>query len=193
MEKKGKKNIDEIVDEDLVKKEEEDTQNQEKDKEQEKEETIEESTEELLKDIKKKDEELKELKDRFLRLQADFMNYKSRVNKEKENIYAYATEDLMTQILPILDNFDRAMENEENQDGFYEGVKMIYNQLIDVLESNGLKEIECLGESFDPKYHHAVFMEKVEETEEGTILEVLQKGYMLKDKVIRPSMVKVAE
>ncbi|NMB09006.1 MAG: nucleotide exchange factor GrpE [Tissierellia bacterium] len=144
-------------------------------------------------ELEKKEKEIKELSDRLLRLQADFINYKNRVKKEKENIYSYATEDLMIQILPILDNFERALENKESHNGFYQGVEMIYNQLIEILKSNGLKEIECLGECFDPNFHHAVFMEKVEDTEEGTILEILQKGYMLKDKVIRPSMVKVAE
>lgn len=150
----------------------------------------EDSLEEGLKD---KEKEITELKDSFLRLQADFINYKNRVAKEKENIYAYATEDLMVEILPILDNFQRAMENKDGEDGFYKGIEMIFKQLMEVLEANGLKEIQCLGEAFDPNFHHAVFMEKLEEAEEGTVLEVLQKGYMLKDKVIRPSMVKVAE
>ena len=140
-----------------------------------------------------KDLEIKELKDRYLRLQADFVNYKNRVEKEKERIYLYSKEDLFIEILPIIDNFERALENNEVNDGFYEGVEMIYNQLIEMLKSNDLNEIECLGKSFDPNFHHAVFMEEVEGVEEGIVLEVLQKGYILKDKVLRPSMVKVSE
>jgi molecular chaperone GrpE len=152
------------------------------------------STEENLEDqLKEKDTEIEELTNRFLRLQADFMNYKNRVVKDKENTLIYATEDLLNQLLPILDNFERALDSVEEEDGFYQGVKMIYEQFVKVLNDNGLKEIQCVGECFDPNLHHAVLMEEAEDTEEGTILEVFQKGYILNDKVIRPSMVKVAK
>ena len=154
--------------------------------EEEKEKTIEETLEE-------KDLEIEELTNRLLRLQADFVNYKNRALKDKESTILYATEDLLNEILPILDNFERALESAEEKDAFYEGVKMIYEQFIKVLNKNGLKEIQCLGECFDPNLHHAVFMEECENSEEGTILEVFQKGYLLNDKVIRPSMVKVAK
>ena len=157
------------------------------------EEIIEEVDEAISVQLEEKDKKIAELTDRLLRLQADFMNYKNRIEKEKESIFSYATEDLINQILPILDNFERAIENAEADNGFQQGVMMIYEQLIEMLNANGLKEIECLGEDFDPNFHHAVFMEEKENTEEGTVLEVLQKGYMLKDKVIRPSMVKVAK
>ena len=92
-----------------------------------------------------------------------------------------------------MDNFERALDSVEKEDGFYEGIKMIYEQIVKLLVDNGLKEIQCIGEVFDPNLHHAVFMEESEDSEEGTVLEVIQKGYMLKDKVIRPSMVKVAK
>lgn len=141
----------------------------------------------------KEENEIEELTNRLLRLQADFMNYKNRVDKDKENLYTYATEDIVTQLLPVLDNFERALDNIDEKDKVYEGVKMIYDQILDVLSKNGLKEIQSVGESFDPNFHHAVFTEEVEDKEEDIILEVLQKGYMLKDKVIRPSMVKVAK
>ncbi len=85
------------------------------------------------------------------------------------------------------------MENKEADNSFYQGVEMIYNQLIEMLESNGLKEIKCLGDCFDPNFHDAVFMEEVEGTDEGIVIEVLQKGYILKDKVLRHSMVKVSK
>ena len=144
-------------------------------------------------ELKEKDEKIEELGNRFLRLQADFMNYKNRIEKDKESTIAYATEDIMNQLLPILDNFERALDSVEEEDGFYQGVKMIYEQIIKVLTDNGLKEIQCVGECFDPNLHHAVFMEESEDSEEGTVLEVFQKGYTLNDKVIRPSMVKVAK
>lgn len=143
--------------------------------------------------VNKEDEQIEELNNRLLRLQADFLNYKNRVEKEKKNIYSYATEDIINQLLPVLDNFERALSNIDNDNNYYEGIKMIYDQMIDVLNKNGLKEIECDKKPFDPNFHHAVFMEESKEKEEGIILEVLQKGYMLNDKVIRPSMVKVAK
>ena len=149
--------------------------------------------EQLTDELKEKDREIDELANRLLRLQADFMNYKNRVEKDKENIFSHAKEDLINQLLPILDNFERALDSVEKEDGFYEGIKMIYEQIVKLLVDNGLKEIQCVGEVFDPNLHHAVFMEESEDSEEGTVLEVIQKGYMLKDKVIRPSMVKVAK
>lgn len=139
------------------------------------------------------EEQLKDLNNRLLRLQADFINYKSRVEREKKSLYSSATEDIINQLLPVVDNFERALENMANENSYYEGVKMIYDQMIDVLTKNGLKEIKCEGEYFDPNFHHAVFMEESEDKDEGTILEVLQKGYMLNEKIIRPSMVKVAK
>lgn len=136
--------------------------------------------------------EKEEVNNRFLRLQADFSNYKKRVAKDKEQILAYAAEDLITQLLPILDNFDRALSSVTNKDDeFYKGMEMIHKQTIEVLENNGLKEIKAMGEKFDPNFHHAAAMEENEEYEENTIIDVFQKGYLLKDKVIRPSVVKV--
>ena len=152
-----------------------------------------EEEDEEITELDKKNIEIEELTNRLLRLQADFTNYKNRVEKEKEKIFAYATEDIMCQLLPILDNFDRALDSVDEEDGFYQGVKMIYDQILKALNENGLEEIQCIGENFDPNFHHAVFMEESEDKEEGTVLEVLQKGYLLKDKVIRPSMVKVAK
>jgi molecular chaperone GrpE len=151
------------------------------------------NNEQLEEEINKKDVEIEELTNRLLRLQADFMNYKNRALKDKESTTLYATEDLMNQLLPILDNFERAIDSAEDEDGFYQGVKMIYDQFVKVLNDNGLKEIQCVGECFDPNLHHAVLMEEAEGSEEGTVLEVFQKGYTLNDKVIRPSMVKVAK
>ncbi|WP_416197742.1 MAG: Protein GrpE [Sporanaerobacter sp.] len=150
--------------------------------------------EKLKRELESKTKEIEELNNRFLRLQADFVNFKTRVEKEKESIYSYASEDILNSMLPILDNFERALSSSTDvEDGFYKGMEMIYNQLIKVLSENGLEEIEALHEKFDPNYHHAVFQEESDEYEEGTIIEVFQKGYKLKDKVIRPSMVKVAK
>ena len=143
-----------------------------------------------------KEKELQELNDMYLRLKADFSNYKRRVDKEKESIYSYAAESLVTQMLEILDNFERAMScvtKEEKDSSLYQGVEMIYNQFFDALKKSGLEEIKSLNEKFDPNFHHGVAQEQSDEHEEDIVLEVFQKGYKLKEKVIRPSMVKICK
>ena len=128
---------------------------------------------------------------KYLRLMADFQNYKKRVEKEKKDLYSYANEKLVTELLAVLDNFERALAHEDSGDGFKEGMEMIFKQLMDVLEKSGLAEIAALGEDFDPNFHNAVMTEETEEYESGKVSGVMQKGYTLNGKVIRPSMVKV--
>jgi len=140
--------------------------------------------------------ELEELKNRHLRLQADFTNYKKRVEKEKENTYLYATGELISKILPVIDNFDRALSvkiEETSIENLYQGVEMVYKQLWDILKESGLEEIDALNQKFDPNYHHAVSQEENEDYEEDTVTEVFLKGYKLKDRIVRPSMVKVSK
>lgn len=128
---------------------------------------------------------------RYMRLMADFQNYKKRVEKEKSDLYSYANEKLVGEQLAVLDNFERALEQETADESFKEGMKMIFKQLSDVLEKSGLAEIPALGEEFDPNFHNAVMTEETEEYESGKVSGVMQKGYTLNGKVIRPSMVKV--
>lgn len=128
---------------------------------------------------------------KYLRLMADFQNYKKRVEKEKSDLYSYANEKIVTGLLEVLDNFERALSQEEIGDGFKEGMEMIFKQLSGELEKSGLAEIAALGEDFDPKFHNAVMTEETEEYESGKVSGVMQKGYTLNGKVIRPSMVKV--
>lgn len=142
-------------------------------------------------DLEKKEPE-EDGNSRYMRLMADFQNYKKRVEKEKSDIYSYANEKLVTELLTVLDNFERALEHEGENDSFKEGMEMIFKQLFDVLEKAGLKEIPALGEEFDPNFHNAVMNEDTEEYESGTVSGVMQKGYTLNGKVIRPSMVRVA-
>ena len=145
------------------------------------------------------DEETKEnsdyerLKDSFQRLQADFTNYKRRQENEKQEIYKYASESLITKLLSVKDNFDRALEDVNEEDPFVEGVKLIRDEFNNILESEGLEEIESDNEKFDANLHHAVFMEENEDVDSEHIIETFQKGYKLKDKVIRPAMVKVSK
>ncbi|MEW8972677.1 MAG: nucleotide exchange factor GrpE [Tissierellaceae bacterium] len=152
------------------------------------------TVEDLNEIISKKEEEFEELSSKLLRLQADFINYRKRTEKEKEGLINYGIETIACGLLSILDNFERALDSEvDKEDGFYKGVEMIQNQLIELLKDNGIEEIDALNTPFDPNFHHAVLMEKSEDAEEGTIIGVLQKGYTLKGKVIRPSMVRVAQ
>lgn len=144
--------------------------------------------------LKKLVKEKEEISNQYLRLQADFINYKNRVEKEKENLYSHASEDLLCTLLPVLDNFERALESVENtDDSFYKGMEMIYDQFDKALKEIGLEEINAIHEKFDPNYHHAALQEESEEYDEGIVLDVFQKGYIFKDKVIRPSMVKVSK
>lgn len=141
-------------------------------------------------EIKKETEEDESA--RYMRLMADFQNYKRRVEKEKSDIYAYANEKIVTELLTVLDNFERALDHECNDQGFKEGMDMIFKQLFDALEKSGLAEIPALGENFDPSFHNAVMTEDTVEYESGKVSGVMQKGYTLNGKVIRPTMVRVA-
>ncbi len=143
-------------------------------------------------------DDLKESSEKVLRLAAEMQNYKKRNETEKSNMLKYANEDLAKSLLPILDNFERAIKLDDNDlsdevSKFLSGFKMIYGSFVNVLNNIEVKEIECDGLEFDPVYHQAVLTEKDETKPSGVILEVLQKGYMYKDKVIRPAMVKVNE
>ncbi len=130
----------------------------------------------------------------LIRLQADFMNFRKRAEKEKKDTINYASEEFICTLLPIVDNFEVAMNVEgKMEDSFYKGIQLIYKQFEDVLQSHGVRAIEAVGKEFDPNIHHAVFMEESEDYESGKVIEVLQTGYILKDKVIRPAMVKVAK
>lgn len=135
-----------------------------------------------------------DLNTKHLRLMADFQNFRRRTEKEKQDIYAYANEKLVGELLDVIDNFERALEvSDEERSGFVSGMEMIFKQLKEVLAKAGLEEIGALGEDFDPNLHHAVMTACSDEFESGKVSEVFQKGYMLNKKVIRPSMVKVSE
>ena len=143
--------------------------------------------------IEEKENQIQELSTRLTRLQADFQNFKRRTEKDREQSIAYGIEAIVLDLLPVIDNFQRAMEAQEDKDdGFYKGVSMIKKQLAEVLEKNLVQEIETYKKEFDPNLHDAVSTMDSEELS-GTIIEVLRKGYIYKGKVIRPSMVIVAK
>lgn len=132
---------------------------------------------------------------RYLRAQADFDNFRRRTAKEREELAKYASLKLVEQLVPVLDNFERAIQaSGENQDfeSFSKGVQMIFRQLSQVLDQEGLQQMNTVGQPFNPEYHQAIMQVESDEYEEGIVVEEVQKGYMLKDKVLRPAMVKVS-
>lgn len=138
-------------------------------------------------------QEKDEVYDRLLRLQAEFDNFKKRSQKEKEVDRKYKSQDLVNELLPAVDNFERALQVEvtDATSSIIDGITMVYQQFKDALKSQGVEEIETKGNVFDPNLHHAVMQVEDEEVESNIIVEELQKGYILKDRVIRPAMVKV--
>lgn len=148
--------------------------------------------------IEELEQQIKELEDKSLRDKAELINYRKRKDEEMSRILKYSNEDIVKQLLPVVDNFERAIKmDDQNLDDqvskFLEGFKMIYCNLTNILEGAEVKAIDGSNKPFDPAYHEAVLTEKQEGVESGQVLEVLQKGYLLKDRVIRPAMVKVSE
>lgn len=142
-----------------------------------------------------KDERIENLEDRVKRQMAEFENFRKRTEKEKSSMYEMGAKSVVEKILPIIDNFERGLENvpEEGADGFAEGMKMIYKQLITELDNIGVKPIEAVGKEFDPNIHNAVMQVESEEFESGIVAQELQKGYMYRDTLVRPSMVAVVQ
>ena len=155
--------------------------------------------EEHVKQIEKLELALKEEQAKSMRIQAEMLNFKKRKEDEVASFYKYCNEDLIEELLPVIDNFERAIQMDTSEDTsdevkrFLEGFKMIYGNLVSILKKEEVKEIEASGIEFDPNYHQAVLTEHDETKPSGVVLEVLQKGYTYKDKVIRPAMVKVNE
>jgi len=170
-----------------------------KKKEELQEEVIEESQEENeTNEIELLGNRIKELEEKLVRNQAELINFKRRRDDEVARMLKYSNEDIILEILMVIDNFERAILLDDNNlddelSHFLTGFKMIYNSLINILNKYEVKEIDSLGKEFDPTYHQAVLTSKDESKDSGIILEVLQKGYMYKDKVIRVAMVKVNE
>jgi molecular chaperone GrpE len=146
-------------------------------------------------ELEKLQAEVLEHQQRALRVQADFDNFRRRTQKEKEELGKYASSKLITELLPVIDNFERALQASGDNpefESFSKGVNMIFRQLESVLASEGLTAMNSIGEPFNPEYHQAIMQVESDEFEEGIVVEEVQKGYMLKDKVLRPAMVKVS-
>ena len=137
-------------------------------------------------------DEAQQFRDRYMRAIADFENFRKRSEREKADFFRYALAGTMKDLLPILDNFDRALDHAEQGDEFHKGVLLIYKQLFDVLKKAGLLPIEEANVRFDPNIHEAVIREEDPSVPSHTVVAVLQKGYFLHDRLLRPAMVKVA-
>lgn len=144
---------------------------------------------ELEEKIKEMEAKVKDAENKLVRNQAELQNFKRRKEEELTQHIKYAKEDLIKDLLPILDNFDRAFVLESS-DKVMEGLKMVYQSFENILKNHGLEEIEALDKPLDPTMYHAIATDYVKGKEEDLVLEVLSKGYKLKDKVIRPAMVK---
>jgi molecular chaperone GrpE len=135
-----------------------------------------------------------EMMDRLLRLQADFDNYRRRTRQEQGELGAFVTQNLIKELLPVVDNFERALTSRPTEDpyGFGAGVEMIFRQLLGVLEKQGISVVGTVGEMFDPAKHEAILTAEDSDLPEGTVVEELQKGYAVNGKTLRPALVKVA-
>lgn len=161
----------------------------------------EDNTEEIESDADSKDEEIEQLKkdvqekeEKYLRLYAEFENYKRRIQKENQTMKEYKAQDVLNDILPTIDNIERALQIDGEDEQFKslkKGVEMVHESLINALKNNGLEKIETEGQQFDPNVHQAVVQDDNPDFESGEITQELQRGYKLKDRVLRPSMVKV--
>ena len=165
------------------------------------EEVVEEDEEEIVEDINEESEvdllrkEVDKLKNDYARAYADTENLKRRLMNEAEQTRKYRIQSFAKEIVPVIDNLERALKVEvnENNQALLKGVQMVYDQLINALKQEGVEEVDCLNKPFDANFAQAIMMEKVEGVESGIVIEVLQKGYVLKDRILRPAMVKVSE
>lgn len=152
----------------------------------------------LAQELAEKNRELEEAKERILRLHAEFDNFRKRTQREKEEWYQYAAQSLLENLLPVVDNLERALDTVNNMSdevqSLFSGFDLIRRQLVEVLEKEGVQPIPALGEEFDPNIHEAIMQVPLEDGQsDNQVVEELRKGYRYKDRVLRPSLVKVAK
>jgi len=134
-----------------------------------------------------------EYRDSWLRSQAEFQNYKKRLDRDNELMYASMKGDIIKKVLPALDDLERALQNRPAEDAWANGIELIARKLQNILESEGVKRIEAEGEEFNPHFHEAISHEPNEDVESGHVIAVVQNGYMFGERVIRPALVRVAQ
>ncbi len=149
------------------------------------------NSEKVSKETKQNKDKVKELTESLQRLQAEFENYKKRTDKQNQEFIKFANKELIIKLLPLLDNFELALKNTEKKEEFVKGVELIFAQLMQILEEQGLKKLEAKNKTFDPYLHEALMQDKDKKKQDNIILEEFQKGYLLNNQVIRHSKVKV--
>lgn len=143
------------------------------------------------KELVEKEQKIGELTEMCQRIQAEFINYKNRTEKETKQMFEYSSADMIKKVLPVIDSFELAFKNNKDYESFKKGMELVYAQFIDILKHEGLTPINAEGQKFDP-YKHEVLMKAKSDKPEDTILEELQKGYELKGRVLRHSKVKIS-
>jgi molecular chaperone GrpE len=147
----------------------------------------------LINQLQEAEAKLVEYKDGWARSQAEFQNYKKRIERDNEMIYANMKGDILKKVLPVLDDLERALQNRPADDAWASGIELIARKLQNIVEAEGVKKIEAKGLAFDPNFHEAISNEPSDEVESGHVIEVVQNGYMLGERVIRPALVRVAQ
>jgi len=147
---------------------------------------------ELEEEIKTKNKEIKELRNKYLMALADLENYKKRMKKESEEFMKYANERLLKELIPVVDNFERALMVKHSNDDFSKGIELMYKHLLSILKKEGVEAFESVGKEFNPRYHEAVSV-VASKHKDGIVIEELEKGYNLKGKLARPARVVVAQ
>lgn len=147
----------------------------------------------LTKKVEELEKEVLVTKNAYYKAYADAENYKKRIQADAENAKKYRIQSFAQEILPALDALELALNGKDESDSFVKGVKLTYNQILNALTKEGVSQIECLNQPFDANFQHAIMTEQVEGVEAGIVVEVLQKGYMLKDRLLRAALVKVSE
>lgn len=148
---------------------------------------------EMYTELEEKDNLLKEKEERYLRMYAEFENYKKRTEKEKQNTMLYAKADVVEMLLPVIDSMENAIGIETQDQNLKQGIGLMFEQIKIFLEKNGVEEIGKVGEEFNPELHDAISIQEVENANSGEIISVFRKGYKIKDKIIRHAMVIVAK
>jgi len=148
----------------------------------------------LEKQLEEAESKVSEYKDGWMRSQADFQNYRKRIERDNEMTYASMKGDIIKKVLPVLDDLERALQNRPSNSGAWvSGIELIQKKLLSILEAEGVQRIEAVGVAFDPNFHEAISHEPIVGVQSGHVIAVVQNGYMLGERVIRPALVRVAQ
>lgn len=147
----------------------------------------------LIQQLKDAESKVVEYKDGWARTQAEFQNFRKRVDRDNESFRASTKGDIIKKVLPVLDDLERALQNRPADDAWASGIELVARKFQNILEMEGVKKIEAKGAAFDPNFHEAISHESSEEVESGCVIDVVQNGYVIGERVVRPALVRVAQ